>query len=99
LPDLRDTHAKVIPAFGIFVHMQQSTSTAVQDIGKVAPAKPEWLRVWDATRVSGIGRSTLYMLIKSGEVRSASIRKRNRTRGIRLINRDSLNDFIEKFAK
>jgi helix-turn-helix protein len=82
-----------------FVHMQQSTSTAVQDIGKVAPAKPEWLRVWDATRVSGIGRSTLYMLIKSGEVRSASIRKRNRTRGIRLINRDSLNDYIEKFAK
>jgi hypothetical protein len=61
--------------------------------------KPEWLRLPDAVRVSGIGRSTLYMLIKSGEVRSASIRKRNRTRGIRLINRDSLNDYIEKFAK
>jgi len=61
--------------------------------------KPEWLRLPDAVRVSGIGRSTLYMLIKSGEVRSASIRKRNRIRGIRLINRDSLNDYIEKFAK
>jgi hypothetical protein len=79
--------------------MKPTTSFAVQDIGPLPPVKPEWLRLPDAVRVSGIGRSTLYMLIKSGEVRSASIRKRNRTRGIRLINRDSLNDYIEKFAK
>jgi hypothetical protein len=79
--------------------MKPTTSLAVQDIGPLPPVKPEWLRLPDAVRVSGIGRSTLYMLIESGEVRSASIRKRNRTRGIRLVNADSLYAFIESFAK
>jgi hypothetical protein len=61
--------------------------------------KPEWLRLPDATRVSGIGRSSLYVLIKEGKIRSVCLRKRNNTRGIRLVNADSLYAFIESFAK
>ncbi len=60
--------------------------------------KPEWLRVPDAIRTSGIGRSSLYSLIKEGKVRSVCIRNRNSIRGIRLINSDSLSKFIESFA-
>jgi hypothetical protein len=60
--------------------------------------KPEWLRVPDAIRVSGIGRSTLYDLISSGSVKSALLRKRGRQRGIRLISYDSLLAHIESFA-
>jgi hypothetical protein len=75
------------------------TNSVMESTGAILPVEPEWLRISDAIRVCGIGRSTLYALIKSGEVKSASLRKRNRTRGIRLINRDSLNAYIESFAK
>jgi hypothetical protein len=61
--------------------------------------KPEWLRTPDATIVSGIGRSSLYELIKEGRVKSVCLRKRNNLRGIRLINTDSLSKFIESIAK
>lgn len=60
--------------------------------------KQEWLRLPDASRVSGIGRSSLYILIKQGRVKSVCLRKRNSIRGIRLVNADSLNAFIESFA-
>jgi hypothetical protein len=67
--------------------------------GDASPSlKPEWLRLPDASRVSGIGRSSLYNLIKENKIKSVSLRKRNSFRGIRLINADSLNAFIESFA-
>jgi len=60
--------------------------------------KPEWLRLPDASRMSGIGRSSLYILIKEGKIKSVCLRKRNSIRGIRLVNADSLSAFIESFA-
>jgi hypothetical protein len=74
--------------------MQTLSSTAVQ----CGAVKPEWLRLPDASRVSGIGRSSLYILIKEGKIKSVCLRKRNSIRGIRLVNADSLNAFIESFA-
>jgi excisionase family DNA binding protein len=75
------------------------TNSVMESTGAISPARTEWVRVPDAVRATGVGRSTLYALIKSGEIRSASIRKRNCVRGIRLINFDSLNAYIAKFAK
>jgi len=49
--------------------------------------------------MSGIGRSSLYELIREGKIKSVSIRKRNAIRGIRLISADSLNQFLESFVK
>jgi hypothetical protein len=60
--------------------------------------KPEWLRIPDATRFSGLGRSLLYELIKEGKVKSVCLRKRNKARGIRLISADSLSSLIESEA-
>jgi hypothetical protein len=68
-----------------------------QSIGACSPMKPEWLRLPDAIRVSGIGRSTLYQLLNDGSVRSVVLRKRGRQRGIRLISADSLRTYIESF--
>jgi hypothetical protein len=65
----------------------------------VEATKPEWYRIPDATRVSGIGRSSLYGLVKEGKVKSVCLRKRNSSRGIRLINADSLSAFIESFTE
>jgi len=74
--------------------MEILTSTAVQ----CGAVRPEWLRIPDASRISGIGRSSLYTLIKEGKIKSVCLRKRNSVRGIRLVNADSLNAFIESFA-
>jgi len=71
-----------------------TTNPLEQSIGTCTPIKPEWLRLPDATRVSGLGRSTLYNLIGSGCIKSAVIRKRGCQRGIRLISSDSLLGYI-----
>jgi hypothetical protein len=72
-----------------------TTQPLEQSIGACSPIKPEWLRLPDATRVSGLGRSTLYNLIGSGCIKSAVVRKRGCQRGIRPLSYDSLLAYIE----
>lgn len=66
---------------------------------KRVPVRPEWLRLPEATDVCGISRSSLYVAMREGKIRSVCLRKKNNQRGIRLINADSLYAFIESFAK
>ena len=74
-----------------------TTASVTDEIGKAAPLQPRWLRVADAVRVSGIGRSLIYQHIKAGRIRSICLRGRDKVRGIRLINAKSLDDFIASF--
>jgi hypothetical protein len=69
-----------------------------QSIGSCSTMKPEWLRIPDAIRMSGVGRSTLYNLLNSGHIKSVVLRRRGCQRGIRLIGADSLRAYIESFA-
>ena len=62
-------------------------------------ARREWLRIPEATRCFGIGRSSIYELIAEGKIKSASIRKRGNVRGIRLVSADSLSHYIESQAE
>jgi hypothetical protein len=78
--------------------MDSTTSTIEHETGKCAIAQPKWLRVPDACRASGIGRSLLYQHLKAGHIKSVALRDKNKVRGIRLVNADSLNAFIESFA-
>jgi hypothetical protein len=57
-------------------------------------SKPEWIRIPEAVKIFGIGRTKLYALIKEGKFTSVSLRERFQTRGTRLINYESLNDYI-----
>lgn len=57
--------------------------------------KPEWIRVPDAVRISGLSRSTIYELIASDAIKSFSNRQRGAQRGARLINYDSLLDYLD----
>ena len=57
--------------------------------------KPEWLKVPDAVRVSGLGRSTIYNLIKLNKIKSFSNRQRGAQRGSRFISYDSLVGYME----
>lgn len=61
-------------------------------------AKPEWLRIPQAIETFGIGRTKLYQLINSGSIKSVSIREKGQIKGTRLINFDSLNDFLNQLA-
>lgn len=65
--------------------------------GKV---KPIWVRVDEAVRLYGIGRSTLYLLIKEGRLRSRLIKaRRDSIRGRRLLSTDSIEAVIEEAVK
>ena len=56
---------------------------------------PVWLRIPGAVRVSGLGRSRLYELIRDQKIRSKVLKqRRDSLRGIRLISYDSLLQFI-----
>jgi hypothetical protein len=61
---------------------------------------PRWLRIAAATKYSGINRSRLFKLIAEGVVRSASLKEhRGAKRGLRLIDRFSLDLYLETLAK
>jgi len=59
--------------------------------------RPVWLRIPEAVRTRGVGRSTLYTLIAEGKVKSRLLKaRRDSMRGIRLVSADSLDEFIER---
>ena len=60
--------------------------------GTVQQVKPEWLRYPEAERYSGLGRSTLWKLVKGGDVGAAKVGKAVR------INRHSLDEYLERQA-
>ncbi len=79
--------------------MQAATSNgAIEKNHRATSVKREWYRIPDAICASGLGRSSIYGFIKDGKIKSVCLRKRNNQRGIRLINADSLNEFIESFV-
>jgi hypothetical protein len=61
---------------------------------------PRWLRIVAATRYSGINRSRLFRLITEGKIRTACLKEHPRAkRGVRLVDRLSLDLFLESLAK
>jgi hypothetical protein len=60
--------------------------------------EPRWLKVEAAVSYSGISRAVLYRILAEGKIRSSSLRSRGALRGIRLIDRASLDAYIESFA-
>lgn len=59
--------------------------------------KPEWIRANDATRMFGIGRSTLMALIRDKQIKTKLIKTNfKNTSGIRLISVESIRAMIEE---
>ena len=60
---------------------------------------PVWLRMKQATEMFPLGRSTIYTLIEKGLIKSTTTRiDKNQRYGCRLINRASLESFLEERA-
>jgi hypothetical protein len=57
---------------------------------------PHWLKIPASVHYSSLSRSKLYELIDEGEVRSVCLRSKDKTRGVRLISRPSLDAFLAK---
>ena len=71
--------------------MTTPTPTTPTDAG----VRPDWVRVPEAIRRTGISRTHLYDLIAKREVRTKSLRRRGAIRGIRLSDYGSLLEYIE----
>jgi excisionase family DNA binding protein len=54
-----------------------------------AQLKPSWVSYRDAQQISGLGRTTLWKLVKSSQIRAARV-----GRAVR-INRRSLEEYME----
>ena|GEM_PF-5166742 len=55
---------------------------------------PVWLRVEQVQALYGLSRSKVFELIREGQVVAASLSSPGKCRGVRLINRESLDDLI-----
>ena len=56
--------------------------------------EPEFIRVKDVELMFGIKRGMLYGLINEGKIKSKTLRSRGNVRGIRLIDIQSVREFI-----
>jgi Helix-turn-helix domain len=59
---------------------------------------PRWLRIPHAVAYSGISRSKLYELFTDGQIKAVSVQGKGSRKGIRLIDRISLDEFLERRA-
>lgn len=95
LVDLANKNAHLLVGPGMFAGTLPNERKQLNSFGQ----DPEWSRVPEAVRRFGLGRSTIYELIRNREIKTALIRKRGNTRGIRLISTDSLRAFVERFVE
>jgi hypothetical protein len=75
-------------------------SSETEDKGRsTARVPPRWLRIPEAVQYSKINRSRIFALIAEGAIVSAAV-KHNKTakRGIRLIDRLSLDQYLERLC-
>ena len=78
--------------------MSKLASTQLQPA--LAALNPVWLCLPQAERYSGLRKSRLYELIAEGEIRSYCLKSRkDALRGIRLISRESIDDYLNKKAR
>lgn len=75
--------------------MSKDSEANRRGAGHTTTEPVRWLSVAEAVRTRGIGRSMLYQLIQTGDVKSSAIRKPGNTRGKRLVSAESLDAFIE----
>ena len=78
----------------------ETASTAKRESRFDDAISPRWLRVATAVKYSGINRSRLFRLIAEGVVKTACLKERPKAkRGLRLIDRWSLDLYLERLSK
>src|ERR1700737_1090591 len=76
-----------------------STEIQLDTHGGPVTLAPRWLRVPGAVKYSGLSRSKLHELLSDGRIRSICLRSQEGAqRGGRLIDRESIDSFMESHA-
>jgi hypothetical protein len=72
------------------------TVAEIQDeVKKSSTVEPQWLTIPGAVRYSSLSRSKIYELIAS-DVRSICLRDKDAIKGKRLVNRESLENYLAR---
>ncbi|MDA7493276.1 helix-turn-helix domain-containing protein [Akkermansiaceae bacterium] len=64
------------------------------DKSDTSTGSPQWLRVEQVQALYGLSRSKVFELIREGQVTAASLSSPGKSRGVRLISRESLDELI-----
>jgi hypothetical protein len=81
-------------SFMLTTEIQQDTHTGPVTLN------PRWLRIPSAVKYSGLSRSRLYELLGQGRINSICLKSRNNSsRGVRLIDRESVDLFMESLQE
>jgi hypothetical protein len=60
---------------------------------------PRWLRIALAVKYSQMGRAKLYIHLSNGDIKSFVLRNKGAVRGIRLVDRFSIDAFLDSKAE
>jgi hypothetical protein len=70
---------------------------AMQSVEQIQGMQPKYLKIAAAIRISGLSRTHLYGAMGRGLIKYAHVTQGGNSKGIRLINFDSLLSYIEGF--
>jgi hypothetical protein len=59
--------------------------------------EPEWLKVQDASTISGLSVSEIFRACMTEQLENVHIVKPGKRKGVRLVSKQSLNDYIRSF--
>ena len=62
----------------------------------VIQLNPRFARVPRAVEYSGLSRTMIFALIKSGDIKSVSLKSKGKSRGIRMVDLKSIDDFLAR---
>ena len=70
------------------------TSLDIQKPQHAQSLRPEFLRLKDAVKYSGLSRSFLYDGFNSGDIKGGVIRQRGAAKGVRMVSVDSIDQYL-----
>jgi hypothetical protein len=74
-----------------------ASMAALQSVEQIQGMRPKYLKVAAAIRVSGLSRTHLYAAMGQGRIKYSHVKQSGNSKGVRLIEFDSLLSYIEGF--
>jgi hypothetical protein len=89
---------KTVPKALLAPKTNRKYSGKVEPRPSVVDPSPNYLRIAEASYRFGLSRTHLFALIARGEIKSIHLKRPEASRGIRLIETESLKEYVESFA-